>query len=156
MKIEKFIDLVINDTYERFKKSDYPRQPFSLSFPFDKSENDWFEIHIRTSAIIPTFIREKYDSAFDRAAACPSVERIFIPEWMRNQGFLTGLVNKLGAHSGVDIVCLSNVTNQEFSQYLAQNCVWRVLKNECLPDSPAANFSEGWPASYYRVFSEID
>lgn len=104
----------------------------------------------------PTFLERKYRSVRVRDAACPSIERIELPESMRNKGLFTGLVNALGSLPGIEAVCVSNVTNVDFAQYLANSDEWQELENSfhLLPEPMASIAIQAASAmpSYYRRF----
>lgn len=146
--IEKLLKLII----QGFKKSGYPTSSYSFRYQFDESGADVVELHIRIPPIRPLYINDKYGSHRERNAACPAIERISIPEWLRRQGLFPRIVNALGNLPTVDAVCLSHVTNSELERYLEGENDWRRIENNYLSGTPFSEFFKTELPTYYKIF----
>lgn len=133
MNSEEFVQSLIQEVIGRFKSSRYP------SLPLELTGQDDFELLIRIPPRVPAFIDMKYSSYRDKFAASPAIERINLPEQLRNQGFFSGLVSALGSLQGIEAVCVSNVTNPGFAQSLAGSDIWQEIESDFhFPSEPAA------------------
>jgi hypothetical protein len=149
---EKIAERLIEMIVDGFKKSGYPASSYSFRYQFDKSGVDVVELHIRIPSIRPSYIDEKFDSHRERNAACPAIERISLPEWLRRQGFFRSIVNALGNLSSVDAVCVSHVTNSELEMYLEGEIDWCRIENKYLSESPFSEFFQSEPPTYCKIF----
>lgn len=154
MRKDRIVENLVELLVEGFRKSGYPSRAFSYYHQFDESGNDVLDLHIRIPPIRPSCVNEKYETHTERNAACPAIERISIPEWLRNKGLFSQLVNSLGSLPSVDVVCVSHVTNSEFSNYLNNKCGWLILDNKYFKDSPFYEFFHYEPPTYYKVFGD--
>jgi hypothetical protein len=151
---ENFVEGLVDLMVEGFKKSGYPSRAFNFYHQFDESGNEVIDLHIRIPSIRPSFVNEKYETHTERNAACPAIERILLPEGVRNQGIFSQLVIALGKLPSVDAVCVSHVTNSGFSNYLNDNDSWLRLDNNGFKDSPFYEFFKSEPPTYYKIFDD--
>ena len=61
-------------------------------------------------------------------SACPSIESIQVDIECQGHGIFHAIVATLGEQPGVDFVCISNVKNQSFSDYLTESPEWTEIE----------------------------
>jgi hypothetical protein len=119
--IAKLVDKIVASIVSNFKKSGYPQ------FAFYAAEGD-FEIEIRIPPFIPPTILKHYRDLNSALKASPSIQVIELPHEFQKNGLFSKLINELLSVENVDRVCISNVSNESFLQYLRTSKSWRLLK----------------------------
>ena len=149
---KEIIEYIVDVVVEAFLNSEYPSRAFDFIYFFDEQKHQGIEIHIRIPPIRPDYVNEKYGSYREKNTACPAIENIIVPVWMRRQGFFSHFVSSLGKIPEIDAICVSHVTNHGFSQYLEKNHNWVRLDYGYPENSPIARFAAMEPPTYCRMF----
>jgi len=118
-------DMVIRSVCEEFVVSAYPLNPVVYLF-------EGVEVKIDMPPIYPEYVMSIYEYAYDAFRACPSIEKITIPDPVKVDGYFDDLVESLGKLEIVDCVCVSANSNQYNEKKLSAKSDWKILDNASL------------------------
>lgn len=124
---------IVEHIIQRYRDSGYPYRPFLYH------SEAGISVEIRHPPIVPEFVRNKYTEVSEYLAASPSIERIELVYELQNNGIFTKLVERLLLEPTVDIVCVSNVYNEEFKDHLSNNSNWKLLELDTMPTTMKLN-----------------
>lgn len=106
-----------------FELSDYPDRPFD-------HESELLYLHIRVPPSVPMFLRSRNaNDAYKVFKSFPSIEIIEIHAQFQRLGLFSALVQFLLDTSDVEAICVSNVSNIGFREYLINSYRWITLES---------------------------